>query len=91
MPYHIDLLILYLLRIVITQFCDIAIVQRKDSLLPILVIAASAVSITATVVLAFYGIYFFFFFLPLAFGLPCSVKKLWRNKARQQWNVEDMR
>ncbi len=66
--------------------------QRRESrLLPILVIAASAASITATVVLAFYGIYFFFFFVPLAFGLPWSVKKLWRNKARKQWNVEDIR
>jgi dolichyl-phosphate-mannose--protein O-mannosyl transferase len=66
--------------------------QRKDSrLLPILVIVASAASVAATIVLAFYGIYFFFFFIPLAFGLPWSVKKLWRNRARKQWNVEDMR
>ena len=66
--------------------------QRKDSrLLPILVIAASAASIVATIVLAFYGIYFFFFFIPLAFGLPWSIKKLWRNRARKQWNVEDLR
>ena len=66
--------------------------QRRDSqLLPIFVIAASAASIAATVVLAFYGIYFFFFFIPLAFGLPWSIKKLWRNKARKQWNVEDIR
>jgi hypothetical protein len=65
--------------------------QRRDGrLLPILVIAASVASITATVVLAFYGIYFFIFFV-LAFGLPWSVKKLWRNRARKQWNVEDMR
>ena len=66
--------------------------QRKDSrLLPILVIAASAAPIVATIVLAFYGIYFFFFFIPLAFGLPWSIKKLWRNRARKQWNVEDLR
>jgi dolichyl-phosphate-mannose--protein O-mannosyl transferase len=66
--------------------------QRRDGrLLPILVIAGSAASIIATVVLAFYGIYFFFFFVPLAFGLPWSVKKLWRNRAKKQWNVEDMR
>jgi dolichyl-phosphate-mannose--protein O-mannosyl transferase len=48
-------------------------------------------SIVATSVLAFYGIYFFFFFIPLAFGLPWSIKKLWRNKARKQWSVEDLR
>ncbi|TLY09600.1 MAG: hypothetical protein E6K88_05320 [Thaumarchaeota archaeon] len=66
--------------------------QRGDSrLLPILVIAALAASIIATLVLAFYGIYFFFFFIPLAFGLPWSIKKLRRNKARKQWNVEDLR
>ena len=66
--------------------------QRGDSrLLPILVIAALAASIVATLVLAFYGIYFFFFFIPLAFGLPWSIKKLRRNKARKQWNVEDLR
>ena len=66
--------------------------QRMDSqLLPIFVIAASAASLAATVVLAFYGIYFFFFFIPLAFGLPWSIKKLWRSNARKQWNVEDMR
>jgi dolichyl-phosphate-mannose--protein O-mannosyl transferase len=65
--------------------------QRRDSrFLPILVVAAFAASIVATVVLAFYGIYFFFFFIPLAFGLPWSIKKLWRSKARKQWNVEDL-
>lgn len=66
--------------------------QRKDNrLLPILVIAASATSIIATIVLAFYGIYFFFFFIPLAFGLPWSIKRLWRRNAKKQWNVEDLR
>lgn len=66
--------------------------QRRDSrLLPILVMAASAASIIATIVLAFYGMYLFFFFIPLAFGLPWSIKKLWRSKARKQWNVEDLR
>jgi hypothetical protein len=78
------------LRKVITQFDDIAAMERKDSrLLPIMVIALSAASIIATVVLAFYGM--FFFFIPLAFGLPWSIKKLWRNKARKQWNIEDLR
>jgi hypothetical protein len=66
--------------------------QRKDSrLLPIIVVAASAASIIATIVLALYGVYFFFFFIPIAFGLPWSVKKLWRSRARKQWNVEDLR
>jgi Flp pilus assembly protein TadB len=66
--------------------------QRKDSrLLPIIVVAAAAASIVATIVLAFYGIYFFFFFISIAFGLPWSIKKLWRNRARKQWNVEDLR
>jgi dolichyl-phosphate-mannose--protein O-mannosyl transferase len=66
--------------------------QHNDSrLLPILVIAASVASIVATVVLAFFGIYLFFFFIPIAFGLPWSIKRLWRNKARKQWNVEDLR
>ena len=77
---------------VIKQLDDINAMQRGDSrLLPILVIAASAASTIATLVLAFYGIYFFFFFIPLAFGLPWSIKKLRRNKARKQWNVEDLR
>jgi len=66
-------------------------VQRKDSrLVPLLVIALSAASIIATAVLAFYGMYFFFFFIPLAFGLPWSIRRLRRDKARKQWNVEDL-
>jgi hypothetical protein len=66
--------------------------QRRESrLLPLLVIIGSAASIIATIVLAFYGMYFFFFFITLAFGLPWSIKKLWRSKARKQWNVEDLR
>ena len=59
--------------------------------MPILVIVASAASMVAPLVLAFYGMYFFFFFIPLAFGLPWSIRKVWRNKARKQWNVEDLR
>lgn len=66
--------------------------QGKESrLLPMLVIIAFAASILATIVLASYGIYFFFFFIPIAFGLPWSIKKLRRKRARKQWNVEDMR
>jgi CHASE2 domain-containing sensor protein len=80
------------LRIVIKQFEDIAAMQRRDSRrLPILVIAASAASVIATIVLALYGIYFFFFFIPIAFGLPWSIKKLWHNRARRHWNIEDLR
>ncbi|HXV47004.1 MAG TPA: hypothetical protein VD736_10060 [Nitrososphaera sp.] len=65
--------------------------RRESGLLPLLVIIGSAASIIATIVLAFYGMYFFFFYIPLAFGLPWSIKKLWRSKARKQWNVEDLR
>jgi dolichyl-phosphate-mannose--protein O-mannosyl transferase len=65
--------------------------RREGRLLPTLILVASAASITASVVLAFYGIYFFFFFVPLAFGLPWSIKRLWRKKARKQWNIEDLR
>ena len=74
------------------QFDVITAMQRGDNvLLPILVIVASAGSMVATIALAFYGMYFFFFFIPLAFGLPWSIRKLWRTKARKQWNVEDLR
>ncbi len=73
------------------QFDDIAAMQRSDSrLLPILIVAAFAASTAATIVLAFYGIYFFFFFIPLVFGLPWSEEAA-HNKARKQWNIEDMR
>jgi hypothetical protein len=66
--------------------------RRNDSrLLPVIVIAASVAAVVATVVASFYGVYFFFFFVPLSFGLPWSIKKLWRNRARKQWNVEDLR
>jgi hypothetical protein len=65
--------------------------MQDRRLLPVLVIAASVASAVATIVLAFYGMYFFFFIIPIAFGLPWSIKKLWRNKARKQWNVEDLR
>jgi len=75
---------------VIKQIDDNAAMQDRR-LLPVLVIVAAATSIVATVVLAFYGMYFFFFFIPIAFGLPWSIKKLWRGKARKQWNVEDLR
>lgn len=65
--------------------------SKYRRLLPILIVILSAGSILATIVLAFYGIYFFFLFIPLTFGLPWSIKRLWRNKARKQWNVEDLR
>ncbi|HYY40348.1 MAG TPA: hypothetical protein VE692_03785 [Nitrososphaera sp.] len=63
----------------------------NNKLLPIILLAASAAAMVATVILWFYGIYFFFFFLPLTFSLPWSIKRLWRRKARKQWNVEDLR
>jgi dolichyl-phosphate-mannose--protein O-mannosyl transferase len=66
--------------------------QSKDGgLLPLLVMAATGAASVVTVVLAFYGIYFFFFFIPLAFGLPWSIKRVWRNRARKQPTVEDLR
>jgi hypothetical protein len=78
---------------VITSSRDNAVVHngKNDKLAPILIIAASAASIAATVILGFYGVYFFFFFLPISFGLPWSIKKLWRSRAKRQWNVEDLR
>jgi dolichyl-phosphate-mannose--protein O-mannosyl transferase len=60
-------------------------------LLAIIVIAASTAAVIATAVASFYGIYFFFFFVPLSFGLPWSIKKLWHNRTRKRWNVEDLR
>jgi len=77
---------------VIIGLGDFVTMQRKESrFLPILIIGASAASVIITLVLAFYGIYFFFFFVPFAIGLPWSVKKLGRNKARKRWNIEDIR
>ena len=76
----------------ITQFGEMHVVIDKGSkLLPVAVIAGIAAAAAASIILASYGIYFFFFFIPLAFGLPWSVKRLWRNRARKQWNVEDLR
>jgi hypothetical protein len=54
--------------------------DRESRLLPLLVIIASAASVIATILLAFYGIYFFFVFVPIAFGLPWSIRKLWREQ-----------
>jgi dolichyl-phosphate-mannose--protein O-mannosyl transferase len=65
--------------------------ENRGRLLPILIIAASAAALIASVVFMYYGIYFFFFFVPLAFGLPWSIKRLWRQRARKQWNVSDLR
>ncbi|MEO9364232.1 MAG: hypothetical protein ABI348_10065 [Nitrososphaera sp.] len=45
--------------------------------LSLILLAASAAAIIISVVmLALYGIFFFIFFLPIAFGLPWSIKKL---------------
>lgn len=65
--------------------------SAQNGRLPVIVVAASIAAAATSIVLAFYGIYFFFFFIPLAFGLPWSVRRLWRNRARKQWNVEDLR
>jgi hypothetical protein len=74
------------------QFRGYAVMLDKgSSLLPVAVVAGIAVAAAASIVLAFYGIYVFFFFVPVAFGLPWSIKILWRNRARKQWNVEDLR
>lgn len=59
--------------------------------LPVILLAISAASLVVTAVLASYGVYFFFFLLPVAFGIPWSVKRLWKSRARKQWNVEDLR
>ena len=76
----------------ITQFRGMHVVIDKGSkLLPVAVIAGIAAAAVASTLLSFYGIYFFFFFIPLAFGLPWSVRRLWRNRSRKQWNVEDLR
>jgi hypothetical protein len=64
---------------------------NNSRLLPIILLAVSAVAIVATIALWFYGIYFFFFFLPITFSLPWSIKRLWRSRAKNQWNVEDLR
>jgi len=65
--------------------------EKNGKFVPILIIAAPAASIAATVILGFYGIYFFFFFLQISFGLPWSIKKLWRSRTKKEWNVEDLR
>jgi dolichyl-phosphate-mannose--protein O-mannosyl transferase len=64
---------------------------KNSRLLPIILLAISAVAIVATIVLWFYGIYFFFFFLPITFSLPWSIKRLSRSGAKKQWNVEGLR
>jgi dolichyl-phosphate-mannose--protein O-mannosyl transferase len=64
---------------------------NNSRLLPIILLAVSAVAIVATIVLLSYGIYFFFFFLPITFSLPWSIKRLRSSGAKKQWNVEDLR
>ncbi len=65
--------------------------DKSRKRLAVILIAASAAAAVAAIVLAFYGFYFFFFLVPISFGLPWSMKRLLRNKARKQWNVEDLR
>jgi dolichyl-phosphate-mannose--protein O-mannosyl transferase len=64
---------------------------NNSRLLPLILLAVSAVAIVATIVLWSYGIYFFFFFLPITFSLPWSIKRLRSSRAKNQWNVEDLR
>lgn len=61
--------------------------EKKSNALPLVLLAVSIASIAVTAVLLLSGIYFFFFFIPLWFGLPWSVKKL--REKRQ--NLEDLR
>ena len=49
--------------------------EKNGKFVPILIIAAPAASIAATVILGFYGIYFFFFFLPSDQFRPAMVDK----------------
>lgn len=65
--------------------------RQESKTLPVILLALSAAAIIASVVLMFYGIYFFFFFIPIAFGIPWSVKRLWKRNPKKQWNVEDLR
>jgi hypothetical protein len=65
--------------------------SSNNKLLPIILLIASATAIVAMFILPFFGVYFFFLFLPLTFSLPWSIKRLLRHKARKQWNVEDLR
>jgi hypothetical protein len=60
---------------------------RKSSALPVILLAVSIASIAVSAVLLLSG--FYFFFIPFAFGLPWSVKKI--REERHRWNVEDLR
>jgi len=57
--------------------------ERNDYLAAVL-LAASIASIVVTIVLVSLGIYFFFFFLPITFGLPWSISRLSGRKKRQR-------
>jgi ABC-type transport system involved in cytochrome bd biosynthesis fused ATPase/permease subunit len=53
------------------------------NLLPIiLLLVASAAAIIAMFVFPFFGVYFFFFLLPLTFSLPWSIRRLRRQKKK---------
>jgi hypothetical protein len=56
--------------------------NNNNKLLPIILLVASAAAIVAMFTLPFFGVYFFFLFLPLTFSLPWSIKRLWGRKAR---------
>lgn len=66
--------------------------ERQDYV-AIALLAASAASLIATIVLVSLGIYFFFFFLPITFGLPWSIKRLFVKKRQwqRQHDPEDLR
>lgn len=59
----------------------------RGNTLPLILLAVSLVSIAVTAVLLISG--FYFFFIPLWFGLPWSIKKL--REEKRKWNVEDLR
>ncbi|MEW5840776.1 hypothetical protein [Nitrososphaera sp.] len=64
--------------------------ERQDYV-AIALLAASAASLIATIVLISLGIYFFF--LPITFGLPWSIKRLFVKKRQwqRQHDPEDLR
>jgi uncharacterized membrane protein len=66
-------------------------ISNNIKLMSIILLVASVAAIVTMFILPFFGIYFLFFFLPLTFSLPWSIKRLRQHKARKQWNVENLR
>ena len=55
--------------------------ERKESdLVPAVLLAVSAATLAASVVLLSLGFYVFIFFLPVALGIPWSLKRLTKKK-----------